>query len=109
MHDHPEHGDTSHRRLARERALPDPQLQQRGGATTPFVDPAYAGVSAVFGCSIDRCADPELPAYLVHNPLARVRIPTGALGATVEEWIAEPAGMLGEFELTKRAAAKASR
>jgi type I restriction enzyme S subunit len=42
--------------------------------TTPFVDPSYAGVSAVFGCSIDRCADPHLPAYVAHNPLARVRI-----------------------------------
>jgi type I restriction enzyme S subunit len=73
--------------------------------TTPFVDPAYAGVSAVFGCSIDRCADPELPAYVAHNPLARVRIPTGILGATIEEWMAEPAGTLGEFELTKRATA----
>jgi hypothetical protein len=73
--------------------------------TTPFVDPAYAGVSAVFGCSIDRCADAHLPAYVAHNPLARVGIALGTLGATVEEWIAEPASTPGEFELTKRAVA----
>ena len=73
--------------------------------TTPFVDPAYAGVGAVFGCSIDCCADLELLAYVAHNPLARMRIPTGVLGATVEEWMAEPAGTLCEFELTKRATA----
>jgi len=71
--------------------------------TTPFVDPAYTGVSAVFGCSIDRCADPELPAYVVHNPFARVHIPIGVLGTKIEEWIAEPAGTPGEFELAKRA------
>lgn len=71
--------------------------------TTPFVDPSYAGVSAVFGCSIDRCAEPGLPAYVVHNPLARVRIPIDVLGATIEEWTAEPTGTPGEFELAKRA------
>jgi type I restriction enzyme S subunit len=73
--------------------------------TTPFVDPAYAGVSAVFGCSIDRCSDPNLPAYVAHNPLARVGIAPRTLGTRVEEWIAEPASTAGEFELTKRAAA----
>lgn len=73
--------------------------------TTPFVDPTYAGVSAVFGCSTDRCADPELPAYVAHNPLARVRLAPGVLGASVEEWFAEPTGTPGEFELKKRAAA----
>jgi hypothetical protein len=73
--------------------------------TTSFVDPACAGVSAVFGCSTDRCADPELPAYVAHNPLAHVRIAPSVLGAMVEEWFAEPAITPGEFELTKRAAA----
>ena len=51
--------------LPDQRELIDRAEDDRG------VDPAYAGVSAVFGCSIDRFADPELPAYLVHNPLAR--------------------------------------
>jgi hypothetical protein len=73
--------------------------------TTPFVDPTYAGVSAVFGCSLDRCADAALPAYVAHNPLARMRIPPGVLGTAVEEWIAEPVSTPGEFELTKRVAA----
>lgn len=72
--------------------------------TTPFLDPAYGDVSAVFACSIDRCADPYLPAYVADNPLACVPIPPDVLGATAEEWIAEP-GTPGEFELTKKGAA----
>jgi hypothetical protein len=35
----------------------------------------------------------------------RTPIPTGILGATVEEWLAEPADSQGEFELTKHAPA----
>jgi hypothetical protein len=62
--------------------------------TTPFVDRAYAGVSAVFRCSIDRRADAHLPTHVAHNPVARVGIAPGCLGATVEEWIAEPAARL---------------
>ncbi len=73
--------------------------------TTPFVDPAYSAVSAVFGCSIDCCAEPKLPAYVVHNPFAHAHIPIGVLGITIEEWTAEPTGTPDEFELTKRAAA----
>jgi hypothetical protein len=47
-------------------------------------------VSAVFRCSIDCRTDAPLPAYVAHNPVARVGIAPGTLGATVEEWIAEP-------------------
>lgn len=71
--------------------------------TTPFVDTTYAGISAVFGCSIDRCAEPALPAYVAHNPLARVHIALGTLG-TVEEWNAVLASAPGELELTKTSA-----
>ena len=51
--------------------------------TTPFVDRACAGVSAVRS-SIDRRADAHSPAYVAHNPVARVGIAPGTLGATVE-------------------------
>lgn len=74
--------------------------------TTPFVDPNYAGVSAVLAYSRDRSSNPSLPAYVVHNPFARVPVPFGVLGRDVEEWYAEPVGTAGlEMDLRKRTAA----
>ena len=71
--------------------------------TTPFIDPTYAGVSAVVAFSRDRSADASLPVYVVHNPFARARIPFGVLGREAEEWYAEPVGDDGlEMELRKR-------
>jgi hypothetical protein len=40
-----------------------------------------------------------------HNLLAQGAIPTGVLGAAVEEWMAKPASTPGEFERSERAAA----
>ena len=75
-------------------------------ATTPFVDPTYVGVSAVLAFSRDRSAEASLPVYVVHNPLARVRVLFGVLGREAEEWYAEPVGDDGlEMELRKRPSA----
>jgi hypothetical protein len=71
--------------------------------TTPFVDPAYGGVSTLMACSMDRSAHPNLPAYVVHNPLARVPVPERILGSITEEWWADPVGTAGvEYDLKKR-------
>lgn len=70
--------------------------------TTPFIDANYAGVSAVLAYSRDRASNPSLPAYVVHNPFARVTVPFGVLGRDAEEWHAEPVGTAGlEMELRK--------
>jgi hypothetical protein len=65
--------------------------------TTPFVDSAYADVSAVIGFSGDRLRGPGLPMYAVQNPLANVAIVRGTFGPTVEEWWGVPVGTSGEF------------
>src|SRR5208283_962336 len=52
-------------------------IKSRNGSpvpTTPFVDPAHSGVSALIGFASDRHATPSLPLYVVHNPLARVPV-----------------------------------
>jgi hypothetical protein len=66
-------------------------------ATTPFVDLAYADVSAVIGFSRDRGSGPTLPMYAVQNPLAHVPIAKGTFGPSVEEWWGVPVGTTGEF------------
>ncbi|MBR1030304.1 hypothetical protein [Bradyrhizobium liaoningense] len=66
-------------------------------ATTPFVDPAYASVSAAIGFSRDRADGSSLPMYAVQNPLARVPIARGTFGPSVEEWWGVPVGTTGEF------------
>jgi hypothetical protein len=65
--------------------------------TTPFVDPAYAAVSAVIGFSGDRLRGLGLPMYAVQNPLANVKIARGTFGPSVEEWWGVPVGTSGEF------------
>jgi hypothetical protein len=70
--------------------------------TTPFVNENYAGVSAVLAYSGDRYSNSSLPAYVVHNPFARVPVPFGVLGRDAEEWYAEPVGTAGlEMDLRK--------
>jgi hypothetical protein len=70
--------------------------------TTPFVDEAFAGVSALIGFSRDRSVTPELPLHVVHNPCARVRVPFGVLGRAIEEWYGDPVGTEGrEMDLRK--------
>jgi hypothetical protein len=77
--------------------------------TTPFVDAKYAGVSAVLAYSCDRSPNPSLPAYVVHNPFARVLVPFGVLGRDAEEWYAELVGTAGlEMDLLKRLPARAA-
>ena len=48
--------------------------------TTPFVDPAYAGVSAVFGCATDRRYGKPLSMHVVHNPFSAVPVSHGLFG-----------------------------
>lgn len=71
--------------------------------TTPFVDAHYAGVSAILAYSRDRSNSSSLTGFIVHNPLAHVRIPFGVLGCDCEEWYADPIGAGGEeFDILKR-------
>jgi hypothetical protein len=49
-----------------------------------FLDPAYAGVSALLGCSTCYAPNGALEIVVVHNPLARNPLPVGFLGATTE-------------------------
>jgi hypothetical protein len=58
----------------------------RNGSQVPtdnFLDPSYAGVSAVLGCATCYAATPPR-LIAVHNPLALNPLPPGLLGATVE-------------------------
>jgi type I restriction enzyme S subunit len=72
--------------------------------TTPFVDPAYVGISALIGFALDRYDEASLPLHVVHNPLAREVIKPRVLGQACDEWRAAPIGMTGEeFELTRTA------
>jgi type I restriction enzyme S subunit len=64
--------------------------------TTPFVDPAYADVSAVMACSMDRSNEATLPLDVIHNHVARVRVPERILGSTGDEWMTDPVGTAGE-------------
>ncbi|MFG1384009.1 hypothetical protein [Xanthobacter versatilis] len=68
--------------------------------TTPFLDPAYAGVSAVLGCAADRRHGRPLAVHMVHNPLAAVPISHGLFGAGEDEWFAVPVpDQPGQFDL----------
>jgi hypothetical protein len=49
-----------------------------------FLDAAYAGVSALLGCSTCYAPDGGLELVVVHNPLAHNRLPVGFLGTTTE-------------------------
>jgi hypothetical protein len=74
-------------------------------ATTPFIDAAYSGVSAMLGFSSDHCKGSSLPAHIVHNLMASVRIPQGLFGPTCEEWVPSwVSDKRAEFELTRVAA-----
>jgi type I restriction enzyme S subunit len=59
--------------------------------TTSFLNPAYAGVSALVGSCAQRPGEAPLPMHVVHNPLASVPLPRGSLGAVDDEWWASPA------------------
>ena len=71
-------------------------------ATTPFLDPRYAGVSALVGCAAERTYGKPLDIHVVHNPRADVPLPLGSLGAKDDEWFAAPVeGRTDEFELQR--------
>jgi hypothetical protein len=66
-----------------------PAIQTAKGAPVPtslFIDPQYAGVSAIIACSMDRSKGASLPVDIVHNHFARVRVPERILGREGEEW-----------------------
>jgi type I restriction enzyme S subunit len=70
-------------------------------ATTPFVNPVYAAVSAVIGCASDRRHGKPLAMHIAHNPLATVAVPRGIYGVDEDEWFATPApDAPGEFDLS---------
>lgn len=68
-------------------------IKNLNGADVPtdsFLNPEYAGVSAIIGtpAGINAVCGEEAPMALVHNPLATNKLPIGILGAD-EEYIAE--------------------
>ena len=68
--------------------------------TTRFLDPQYAGISALICCTTDRRRGKPLPVHVVHNPLATNPVPHGLLGGRDDEWFATPIdGAPGEFYL----------
>lgn len=70
--------------------------------TSLFVDPAYAGVSAIIACSMDRSIEASLPVDVIHNHFARVRVPERILGSVGDEWVTDPVGTAGqEIDLRK--------
>jgi hypothetical protein len=81
-------------------------IRNRNGSpvpTTPFIDPTYSGVSAILAFSRDRSPSPSLSGFIVHNPIACVRVPFGVLGRDCEEWYADPVGTEGvEFDILRR-------
>jgi hypothetical protein len=64
--------------------------------TSPFVDPAYSGVSGIIACTMDRSDDAILPVDVIHNHFASVPVPNGILGSTGDEWVTEAVGTAGD-------------
>lgn len=67
--------------------IPRHVIQKPNGAsvpTTSFLDPCYAGVSAIMGGYQRETLNGALRITVVHNPLANVSLPTGILGAAKE-------------------------
>jgi type I restriction enzyme S subunit len=69
--------------------------------TSPFVDPAYEGVSAIIACSMDRSDEASLPIDVIHNHFARVRVPERILGSEGDEWVTDPVAP-GDSEIELR-------
>jgi type I restriction enzyme S subunit len=55
--------------------------------TSPFDDPAYSDASAIIACSMYSSTEAILPVDVVHNHLARVRVPERILGSAGYEWV----------------------
>jgi type I restriction enzyme S subunit len=56
-------------------------------ATDSFLNPAYAGVSALIGASTYSAAAEELQLIVIHNPYARNPLPQGLFGRATTEWV----------------------
>lgn len=73
-----------------------PIIKKQNGAEVPtdnFLNPDYAGVSAILGtpAGLNAACGEKFPIALVHNPLATNELPVGILGAD-EEYVAEDKG-----------------
>jgi hypothetical protein len=71
-------------------------IRKPSGAEVPtdsFLNPDYAGVSAILGspAGVNAACRSKTPIVVVHNPLAINRLPIGILGAG-EEYVAEDKG-----------------
>lgn len=55
--------------------------------TDNFLNPAYAGISAIVGASSYFAEAEELNLTVVHNPLANNPLPRGFFGKDATEWI----------------------
>ncbi len=74
-------------------------IQNANGAkvpTSPFVDPAYSGVSGLIAITRDRSEDAVMPLDVIHNHFADVSLPNGIFGSTGTEWVTEAADTSGE-------------
>jgi type I restriction enzyme S subunit len=69
-------------------------IRKSNGADVPtgnFLDPLYANVGAVLGCTRSNLLNGGLSLSVVHNPLATAPVPVGILGAA-KEYVAEDDG-----------------
>jgi type I restriction enzyme S subunit len=67
--------------------IPRYTIEKPNGAKIPtdsFLNPRYAGVSAIMGCYKKDMLNGELELTLEYNPLAAARLATGILGANKE-------------------------
>jgi type I restriction enzyme S subunit len=68
-------------------------IEKQNGVSVPtdnFLDPRYANVGAVLGCN-QKDMLKELSLTVVHNPMARIGLPRGILGAN-KEYVADDQG-----------------
>lgn len=80
-----------------------PMIKKVTGAEVPtdsFLNPDYAGVSAILGtpAGLNAACGYESPIALVHNPLATSKLPAGILGAD-KEYVAEDMGDHYELQI----------
>ncbi|MCO4317334.1 hypothetical protein M8997_009085 [Phyllobacterium sp. 21LDTY02-6] len=73
-----------------------PTIPKPNGAQVPtdnFLNPDYVSVSAILGtpAGVNAACGDQYPVVVVHNPLAKNKLPVGVLGAD-EEYVAEDKG-----------------
>lgn len=74
-------GDCSDGEVVRSLCYSIKNRNDKDVPTDNFLNPEYAGISALIGCSRDHMLDGNLHLIAVHNPLARNPIVPGLLGA----------------------------